>query len=241
MNSVASEKGIQMFHEGLSPVHNTTEMSSTVSVDNMTDKKGLKRKHPYIPKKKYAIITKELRERFISRVLSKQVSIKEAAEEFGIKFSTSKAILQTFRREGRIGKKKTRERRKKPYENEELNKKFKKILEAEAAATNQNVVVGNAGLMAAMNTELNGQEVVSKLSALPKQVLEQVPSLLPNIQQLNCYLKAAELLHGMIKLQQEEIQKSIINFAQSKVSAQVSPPPMLPPVLPNFIGVKQGY
>jgi len=41
-------------------------------------------------------------------VISHEVTIKEAAKEFGIKFSTSKAILQTFKREGRIGKKKSR-------------------------------------------------------------------------------------------------------------------------------------
>jgi len=47
-----------------------------------------------------------VREKFIKRVISREVTIKEAAKEFGIKFSTSKAILQTFKREGRIGKKK---------------------------------------------------------------------------------------------------------------------------------------
>lgn len=44
-------------------------------------------------------------------MISREVTIKEAAREFGIKFSTSKAILQTFKREGRIGKKKTRQRK----------------------------------------------------------------------------------------------------------------------------------
>ena len=43
--------------------------------------------------------------------MSREVTIKEAAKEFGIKFSTSKAILQTYKREGRIGKKKTRTRK----------------------------------------------------------------------------------------------------------------------------------
>jgi transposase len=43
--------------------------------------------------------------------LERKATIKEAAEEFGIKFSTSKAILSTFRKEGRVGKKKTRSRR----------------------------------------------------------------------------------------------------------------------------------
>jgi transposase len=61
--------------------------------------------------KKYAIITPTTRMAFIKRVLSKQATIKEAAQEFGIKFSTSKAILQTFRREGRVGKKRFRSRK----------------------------------------------------------------------------------------------------------------------------------
>jgi len=39
------------------------------------------------------VIPQEIRERFIQRVISRQVTIKEAAKEFGIKFSTSKAIL----------------------------------------------------------------------------------------------------------------------------------------------------
>jgi len=38
-------------------------------------------------------------------VLERKATIKEASEELGIKFSTSKAILSTFRKEGRIGKK----------------------------------------------------------------------------------------------------------------------------------------
>lgn len=62
-------------------------------------------------KKKYSVISQSIREKFIKRVLSKEVTIKEAAKEFGLKFSTSKAILQTYKKEGRIGKKKNRERK----------------------------------------------------------------------------------------------------------------------------------
>jgi transposase len=61
--------------------------------------------------KKYDNIAPAMRMAFIKKVLSKQSTIKEAAEEFGIKFSTSKAILQTFRREGRVGKKKFRQKK----------------------------------------------------------------------------------------------------------------------------------
>lgn len=62
-------------------------------------------------KKKYSVIPQAVREKFIKRVMSKEVTIKEAAKEFGLKFSTSKAILQTYKKEGRIGKKKNRERK----------------------------------------------------------------------------------------------------------------------------------
>ena len=74
---------------------------------------------PTKTKKKYSVITQEVREKFIKRVISREVTIKEAAKEFGIKFSTSKAILQTYKREGRIGKKKTRQR--KPRSIKKLN------------------------------------------------------------------------------------------------------------------------
>ncbi|CAD8198499.1 unnamed protein product [Paramecium octaurelia] len=62
--------------------------------------------------KKYAIINQSVRVQLLCRILSKQSTIKEAAQEFGINFSTAKAILQTYRKEGRVGKKKTRDRNK---------------------------------------------------------------------------------------------------------------------------------
>jgi transposase len=55
----------------------------------------------------------------LKRILSKEATIKEAAKEFGVNFSTAKAILQTYRKEGRIGKKKTRERNRKQKEDED--------------------------------------------------------------------------------------------------------------------------
>lgn len=61
-----------------------------------------------LSKKKYSTISQEVREKFINRVMQKEITIKEAAKQFGIKFSTSKAILQTYKKEGRIGKKPTR-------------------------------------------------------------------------------------------------------------------------------------
>ncbi|CAD8096014.1 unnamed protein product [Paramecium primaurelia] len=69
--------------------------------------------------KKYAIIDQSIRIQLLRRILSKQATIKDAAKEFGVNFSTAKAILQTYRKEGRIGKKKTRERNKNKQESGE--------------------------------------------------------------------------------------------------------------------------
>lgn len=84
----------------------TSEQELNSQPTTFAGQTGSKKMH-----KKYSVINQEIREKFINRVLSREVTIKEAAREFGIKFSTSKAILQTFKREGRIGKKKTRERK----------------------------------------------------------------------------------------------------------------------------------
>eukprot|EP01017_Pseudomicrothorax_dubius_P016721 TRINITY_DN1892_c0_g1_i1.p1 TRINITY_DN1892_c0_g1~~TRINITY_DN1892_c0_g1_i1.p1 ORF type:complete len:312 (-),score=38.02 TRINITY_DN1892_c0_g1_i1:215-1150(-) len=62
-------------------------------------------------KKRYSVISQEARQKFLDLVLKGHAKIKEAAAICGLKFSTSKAILSTYRREGRIGKKKTRARK----------------------------------------------------------------------------------------------------------------------------------
>ena len=57
---------------------------------------------------KYQNIDNKTRQSFIDLVESREVTLQEAAERFKIKLSTSKAILKTFKEEGRIGKKKSR-------------------------------------------------------------------------------------------------------------------------------------
>ncbi|KAM3137402.1 hypothetical protein pb186bvf_010582 [Paramecium bursaria] len=68
---------------------------------------------------KYQSIPNDIRTAFIKRVQEKACTIRQAAKEFGLKFSTSKAILQTYRKEGRIGKKKNRNRNTKAEKIEE--------------------------------------------------------------------------------------------------------------------------
>ncbi|CAD8047335.1 unnamed protein product [Paramecium sonneborni] len=69
--------------------------------------------------KKYAVIDQSKRVLLLKRILSKEATIKEAAKEFNVNFSTAKAILQTYRKEGRIGKKKTREKQRKEKQEKE--------------------------------------------------------------------------------------------------------------------------
>ncbi|CAK86157.1 unnamed protein product (macronuclear) [Paramecium tetraurelia] len=60
---------------------------------------------------KYAKISNQVRQAFIKRVSEKKCTIRQAAKQFGIKFSTAKAILSIYRHEGRIGKKQRRQRK----------------------------------------------------------------------------------------------------------------------------------
>ncbi|CAD8111599.1 unnamed protein product [Paramecium sonneborni] len=91
-----------------------SEEDSVNSVNSFTpeSKEQNHEEHKNKDSKKYAIIDQSIRVKLLHRILSKQSTIKDAAKEFGVNFSTAKAILQTYRKEGRIGKKKTRERNK---------------------------------------------------------------------------------------------------------------------------------
>ncbi|CAD8146309.1 unnamed protein product [Paramecium pentaurelia] len=71
--------------------------------------------------KKYAVIDQSKRVLLLKRILSREATIKEAAKEFGVNFSTAKAILTTYRKEGRIGKKKTREKQRKEKEGKQYS------------------------------------------------------------------------------------------------------------------------
>ncbi|CAD8203064.1 unnamed protein product [Paramecium octaurelia] len=87
-------------------IHSEESLNSFTPESHQENNEELKNRD----NKKYAIIDQSVRIQLLRRILSKQSTIKEAAKEFGINFSTAKAILQTYRKEGRIGKKKTRDR-----------------------------------------------------------------------------------------------------------------------------------
>ncbi|CAD8055263.1 unnamed protein product [Paramecium sonneborni] len=66
---------------------------------------------------KYAKISNRQRQALIERVTSTGCTIKSAAKDLSINFSTAKAIMQIFRREGRITKKIVREIKQKTNKN----------------------------------------------------------------------------------------------------------------------------
>ncbi|CAD8185690.1 unnamed protein product [Paramecium octaurelia] len=68
-------------------------------------------KQQHKPHKKYSVITDDKRNLLIKQVLEDGVSVKLAAQTNGIKLSTAKAILKTYKTQGRIGKKKERQKR----------------------------------------------------------------------------------------------------------------------------------
>ncbi|CAK60433.1 unnamed protein product (macronuclear) [Paramecium tetraurelia] len=92
------------------PSENEDQFSPNSQHKQQQNDSNQKQKDSY---KKYAVIDQSKRVLLLKKILSKESTIKEAAKEFGVNFSTAKAILQTYRKEGRIGKKKTRERNKK--------------------------------------------------------------------------------------------------------------------------------
>ena len=60
---------------------------------------------------KYNKVADEIKYKFISEVIKRSGTIKSAAEKYEINFSTAKAILHTYRKEGRIGRKSKRHNR----------------------------------------------------------------------------------------------------------------------------------
>ncbi|CAD8184307.1 unnamed protein product [Paramecium octaurelia] len=62
-------------------------------------------------KKQYSKINKELREQIIHQILDEKKSIADVAQQHNILLSTCKSIINTYMREGRVGKKESRVRK----------------------------------------------------------------------------------------------------------------------------------
>ncbi|CAD8096931.1 unnamed protein product [Paramecium primaurelia] len=62
-------------------------------------------------KKQYCKIKNELREQIIHKILNEKKSILDVAQEYNILQSTCKSIINTFLKEGRVGKKQSRIRK----------------------------------------------------------------------------------------------------------------------------------
>eukprot|EP01017_Pseudomicrothorax_dubius_P002744 TRINITY_DN1020_c0_g1_i1.p1 TRINITY_DN1020_c0_g1~~TRINITY_DN1020_c0_g1_i1.p1 ORF type:complete len:263 (-),score=75.07 TRINITY_DN1020_c0_g1_i1:485-1273(-) len=202
---------------------NFSESSSRAG--ESTKKPLIRKKSIYKPKKKYSIIPQDRRQEFIRLVLSKTTSIKEAAEQSGIKFSTAKAILQTYRREGRIGKKKTRERRRMALPPLELAQDLTPKPSSEApspkAATPQQQNL--ASLLSYQPVEGRGiLNFIQSVATTNPRVLD-TPGLTPMVHQLQSYISTSEMIGKLIQLSKEEICRMLSNS-----NVQPSQPPQLP-------------
>ncbi|CAK73017.1 unnamed protein product (macronuclear) [Paramecium tetraurelia] len=93
---------------------------------------------------KYAKISNQVRQAFIKRISEKKCTIRQAAKQFGIKFSTAKAILSIYRHEGRIGKKQRRQR--KLSNNIISEKETQKSLKEEPIETKEEIKKGSTSL-----------------------------------------------------------------------------------------------
>ncbi|CAD8185017.1 unnamed protein product [Paramecium pentaurelia] len=91
---------------------------------------------------KYAKISNQVRQAFIKRISEKKCTIRQAAKQFGIKFSTAKAILSIYRHEGRIGKKQRRQR--KLLNNNISEKETQKSLKEEHTETKEEFKIDQA-------------------------------------------------------------------------------------------------
>eukprot|EP01017_Pseudomicrothorax_dubius_P046238 TRINITY_DN8111_c0_g1_i8.p1 TRINITY_DN8111_c0_g1~~TRINITY_DN8111_c0_g1_i8.p1 ORF type:complete len:282 (-),score=26.99 TRINITY_DN8111_c0_g1_i8:200-1045(-) len=93
--------------------------------------------------RKYSVISDDARRKFIDRVQKDNLSIRKAAKEMGLKFSTAKAILKTFKSEGRIGKKKFRDRKNKAWlsldQGQKMGKSHNKAQEQTKAAAKSDI------------------------------------------------------------------------------------------------------
>ncbi len=66
---------------------------------------------PKRPAKSYQTTSDEQRFGFVQKIVRKELSIREAADVFGIRYSTAKTIMKVYKSEGRYEKKKHRLKR----------------------------------------------------------------------------------------------------------------------------------
>jgi len=74
-----------------------------VHSESFVPEKAIKR-----PSKSYQTTSDEQRFKFVQKILKKELTIREAATAFGIRYSTAKTIMKVYKSEGRFEKKKHR-------------------------------------------------------------------------------------------------------------------------------------
>ena len=94
-------------------------------MENLNVLKSIKKNKYEPPSKQYQLTNDDQRYKVVYSILFENLSIKQAAKIYGLKYSTAKVILSLYRKEGRFNKKK--ERGKYYIENEDDKVKSSKV------------------------------------------------------------------------------------------------------------------
>lgn len=68
------------------------------------------RRHKRVTQRSYNVTNDEQRYQFLCKVIHKELTVSEAAQQFGMNYTTAKNILTLYLTEGRIEKRKRRKR-----------------------------------------------------------------------------------------------------------------------------------
>ncbi|CAD8108260.1 unnamed protein product [Paramecium sonneborni] len=148
-------------------------------------------------KKQYSKIKNELREQIIHKILIEKKPIIDVAQEHNILQSTCKSIINTYMREGRVGKKESRVR------------KLKKVMKTYEVVLNP--------LYPQMSTIVLSQKIENCVEKSKKGLKEENDQneKIPEVQELNNL--------SMIQQWCEQIQKQIFLLSHSNQFFQSSP------------------
>ncbi|CAD8142728.1 unnamed protein product [Paramecium pentaurelia] len=119
---------------------------------------------------KYQKISNEQRQKLIKQVTTTGCTIKSAARELNINFSTAKAIMQIFRKEGRTSKKVKRDKTQEEFKNPEILIQVG-LSKEEQCQPRQNTVQDNLDTMHYQQVEEKNRNQVIQIQQLNAQNL----------------------------------------------------------------------
>eukprot|EP01017_Pseudomicrothorax_dubius_P001038 TRINITY_DN0_c332_g1_i2.p1 TRINITY_DN0_c332_g1~~TRINITY_DN0_c332_g1_i2.p1 ORF type:complete len:249 (+),score=64.37 TRINITY_DN0_c332_g1_i2:78-824(+) len=172
--------------------------------------------------KKYNKVPNESKERLIKHVNS-GLSIKEAADKCKIKNSTAKAIMNTYRKDGRIGKKKTDDQRPGNFLRQEQD---------HGTSLDNEIPKELAPYSHLISALKHSSPKLDDIEPFMKR-LESIPVnnnifIQAKVNELKSFSHAYELMGRLIELSKEEIIRTI-------AAIKDAPPQVLNPALPQTL------